>query len=622
MSHLLRRVGISALVALCFTAPAFARSVTIAWDANTESDLAGYVVRYGTAPGNYTVAIDVGNRTDFALTLDEFTTYYVAVEAYDVAGDHSPLSSEVVVGADYSTCDFSLNSTSANIGPSASSLTVGLTAQSACPWNAVSYSSWITISGRTATRGSGTVSLAIATNPTGTSRVGTVVIGGRSLLVVQGSASCTMSATAADFGVFVKEGGSGSIAVSASGAHCGWSASSDAAWLTFSGSASRSGTGPVAFTVAANSGAVREGHLTVAGTVFTIAQRARKRSDALDFDGRGADAFLYSVKSGDWTRYTWTRTTFAASQVGVSTPGMTILPADFNGDDRSDLFAYDTRTGVWARSISNADGTVRFVESVWQAGWAPTIADFNGDGHSDVFFYNPRTGAWVQWITQPSTLAFASNTGRFAPGWTVYRAVFDADGRDDLFLYNANAKRADRNAGKWAQALTGRGLDFVIKPGKTAWSTGATVVPADFTGDGLSEVFLLTASGRWTVVTFTAKGATSKGGQWAAGWSAWRATFNADNLADLFLYNPRNGRIRVLLRKGTNFTILKGAWSRGLSVQVADVNDDGLSDVIVYHATAGGWGSAMATAKPAAFVFQGGSFDKSRTLLAGHSMRP
>ena len=78
----------------------------------------------------------------------------------------------------------------------------------------------------------------------------------------------------------------------------------------------------------------------------------------------------------------------------------------------------------------------------------------------------------------------------FAPGWTVYRAVFDRDGRDDLFLYNANPKRTRRNAGKWAQAFTQSRLDFVVKPGKTAWSAGAAIVPADFSGDGLSDVFM------------------------------------------------------------------------------------------------------------------------------------
>ena len=93
------------------------------------------------------------------------------------------------------------------------------------------------------------------------------------------------------------------------------------------------------------------------------------------------------------------------------------------------------------------------------------------------------------------------------------------------------------------------------------------VIPADFSGDKLSDVFLMTASGKWTVATFTSKGPKFKGGQWAAGWSGWRADFNTDLLADLLLYNPKNGKYRVVLRKGTTFTILKGAWNRKLQVE-------------------------------------------------------
>lgn len=620
MSHLLRRVALVALVALGSTVPAFARSVTVAWDANTESDLAGYVVHYGTAPGTYTASVDVGNRTDFALDLDALTTYYVAVDAYNATGDHSPLSAEVVVGPDYSVCNFSLNTTNTSVGASASSLTVGLTTQSVCPWSASSFSNWITVSGRTATRGAATVSLSIAANSTGTSRVGTVVIGGRLLLVTQGSASCKFSASA-DLGLFVKEGGTGSVTVSASGTQCGWTAASDAPWLMVSGATSRSGPGKVGFAVAANPGGAREGHLSIAGTMFTIEQRARKRTEALDFDGLGADAFLYSAASGDWTRYTW-QGTFSAIQEGVFTTGMTVLPADFNGDERSDLFAYNPRTGVWARGISDADGTMRFEESVWQPGFAATIADFNGDGRSDVFFYNPRTGAWAQWITKAVTLEFMQRAGRFAAGWTVYRAVFDGDSRDDLFLYNASAKGKARSAGKWAQAITQSSLDFVVKPGKTAWAGAKVVIPADFSGDKLSDVFLMTASGKWTVATFTSKGPKFKGGQWAAGWSGWRADFNTDILADLLLYNPKNGKYRVVLRKGTTFTILKGAWNRKLQVGVTDLNGDGLSDAVVYDAGSGSWGTATAAAKAGVFVYRGGTFEKSRSLLADHAKRP
>jgi hypothetical protein len=625
MSHLLRRIGLTALVALCSAAPAFARSVWIEWDANKEPDIVAYVVRYGTASGEYKVAIDVGNRTKFALALDEFTTYYVAVEAYNTNGLHSALSSEITIPGDHSTCSFSLNPPSASVGSEATILTVGLTTQPDCPWNVASSSSWITVNKRTATKGSGSVSLAIAANSGGMPRVGTVVIGGRTLSVTQdsepGSQSCAVSATPNEFGVFSKDGGSGRITVAASGTGCAWTLSSDANWLTFTGSASRTGVGTVAFDVAANTGVAREGHLTVAGTRITITQQPGKRIEALDFDGRGADAFLYDKRSGDWIQYSW-HGTFMPTNDGVSSPGMTVLPADFNRDGRSDLFTYNARTGVWGRGIADEDGSIQLVESNWQNGWVPTIADFNGDGRSDVFFYQSRSGRWVQWITEPTTLAISQRSGRFEPGWTVYRAVFNRDGRDDLFLYNANPKTTDRNAGKWARALTQADLSFVVRPGRTRWSDSAAIVPADFTGNGLSDVFSLTRRGRWQVATFTAGGVTVNGGQWAAGWSARRGEFNGDGVTDLFLYNPTNGQFRVVLRKGTEFTVLRGTWGRKLSFDLTDLNGDGLSDIVSYDPRTGVWATAITTARGRSFVFAGGTFDRTLTLLAGHSRRP
>jgi Viral BACON domain/FG-GAP-like repeat len=621
MSHLLRRVAIIALLVLGYTVPALARTVTIVWDANTEKDLAGYVVYLGTMSRDYSASVDVGNRTDYVLDVDDFTTYYIAIEAYNAAGDRSPLSSEVVVAANSSACELTLNNPNVAVGALPSNVSVSLTATPECRWNATSYSSWIAVGGRTSSGAAGTVSLAVAANLTPQARVGTVWIGNQLLLITQAGVTCAVSAKAADFGTFVKEGGAASISVSANAAGCGWSVTSDAFWLKFSGASSRQGAGSVAFTVAANSGAARTGHLTVAGKVFTIAQRARKRVQALDFDGRGADAFLYNLKSGFWTQYSWTGA-FTARQSGVTTPGMTVLPADFNGDDRSDLFAYDKRTGVWGRSISAKDGSTSFTESVWQAGWVPTIVDLNGDGRSDVFFYNPRSGAWVQWITQPTTLAFTQRSGKFAAGWTVYRARFDGDARDDLFLYNANPKTSDRNAGKWAQVFTQGNYSFVVKPGRTPWTAGSTVLPVDFNGDGLSEVFILTKTGKWSVASFSAKGVTLTRGAWAASWQVFRAEFNGDNASDLFLFNSKTGQYRLAIRKGSSFTILRGAWSKGLVADVTDLNGDGRSDVVVYNPSVGTVGAARSTTKPGAFVYTGGSFGKGLTLLAGHPTLP
>ena len=54
-------------------------TVGLAWDANTEPDLAGYKIYYGTASGDYSHSNDVGNVTEYTLTdLDEGVTYYLA----------------------------------------------------------------------------------------------------------------------------------------------------------------------------------------------------------------------------------------------------------------------------------------------------------------------------------------------------------------------------------------------------------------------------------------------------------------------------------------------------------------------------------------------------------------
>jgi len=62
------------------------RDVTLAWDANTEEDLAGYQIHYGTEAGNYTTTIDVGNVIQYTIPgLEEGTEYNFAATAYDNA---------------------------------------------------------------------------------------------------------------------------------------------------------------------------------------------------------------------------------------------------------------------------------------------------------------------------------------------------------------------------------------------------------------------------------------------------------------------------------------------------------------------------------------------------------
>jgi fibronectin type 3 domain-containing protein len=70
--------------------------VTLAWDANTEPDLAGYRVHYGTASGSYTTSVDVHKVTTSSIgTLTAGQTYYFAVTAYDASGNESGYSNPV-----------------------------------------------------------------------------------------------------------------------------------------------------------------------------------------------------------------------------------------------------------------------------------------------------------------------------------------------------------------------------------------------------------------------------------------------------------------------------------------------------------------------------------------------
>ena len=84
------------LVALLVSVWARAEQVTLAWDANTELDLAGYKVHYGTASGSYTTSVDVHNVTTYTVTgLTAGPTYYFAVTAYNASNNESGYSNQV-----------------------------------------------------------------------------------------------------------------------------------------------------------------------------------------------------------------------------------------------------------------------------------------------------------------------------------------------------------------------------------------------------------------------------------------------------------------------------------------------------------------------------------------------
>ena len=85
----------AALLVLILSAPAFAGDITLAWDANTEADLAGYKIYFGSASHTYGPPIVIGSQTTYTITGLAPGTYYFAVTAYNTAGLESSFSNEV-----------------------------------------------------------------------------------------------------------------------------------------------------------------------------------------------------------------------------------------------------------------------------------------------------------------------------------------------------------------------------------------------------------------------------------------------------------------------------------------------------------------------------------------------
>ena len=250
-----------------------AAQVTVAWDLNSETDLSGYIVHYGTVSRNYQAHMVVGNNTRATISnLQAGVTYYIAVTAYDRFANESDYSNEV----SYSTslaCTYTLSPTSQSVPSTGGTGLVSVTAPPGCSWTAVSNAYWLMITSNSSRVASGTVNFSVSANSTAAARSGTLSVAGKTFIVNQSAPSCSFAISPGSQALG-SGGYTGTIAVTAQSG-CSWTARSNVTWISITSGSSGSGSGSVRYSVSANStAAARSGTLSVAGKTFIVNQSA------------------------------------------------------------------------------------------------------------------------------------------------------------------------------------------------------------------------------------------------------------------------------------------------------------------------------------------------------------
>jgi putative transposon-encoded protein len=312
-----------------------------------------------------------------------------------------------------------------------------------------------------------------------------------------------------------------SVSVTA-GTGCGWTATSNASWLTVVAGGSGGGNGTVTFAVAANGGGARTGTLTIAGLTFTVTQGAHVTLPG-DFDGDGkADITVFRPSTGTWFT---TRSTGGTAGVQWGNSSDVPVPGDYDGDGRIDVAVFRPGNGTWFIINSSTGGAVGIQ---WgNSSDRPVHGDYDGDGKTDVAVFRPSNGTWL--IVNSSTggatgVQWGNSADVTVPG------DYDGDGKTDVAVFRPAT-------GTWFIVNSGTGATTGIQWGNSADVT----VPGDYDGDGRTDVAVFRpSSGTWFIVR-SSTGATT-GLQWGNSADVpVPGDYDGDGKTDAAVFRPSNG---------------------------------------------------------------------------------
>ncbi len=248
------------------------------------------------------------------------------------------------------------DSTNFDSAGSASPVSVAVdVASPLCSWSASSDAAWITLSASGGT-GDGSFTFSVDANPATVARQGVITVSSGTasdvqITIDQDALPCAVTGFTPATAEFTAVGGNGSTTISTNGSNCGWSASSDAAWLVITSGASGTGTsGTIAYTVATNTvAASRTATITANGQTHVVTQAAADCTVSLDpatasFDAAGGSGSVSVTTNGD-----------ACSWSASSDAAWLVITSGDSGTGTSGTIAYTVATNTVAAARDGDD---------------------------------------------------------------------------------------------------------------------------------------------------------------------------------------------------------------------------------------------------------------------------
>jgi len=304
------------------------------------------------------------------------------------------------VAVSQNTCVYQLTPAARGFGIAGGDGTVSVVATRAdCDWTAAVDVGWITITSGGAGPGSKTLSYTVGANAGG-ERTGHITVGEATHTVTQEGLDCTvgLAPEARAFGV---EGGSGTVEVTLPSALCDWTARADVGWVTITSGGAGPGSKTLSYTVAANAGGGRTGHITVDGATHTVTQSGRGYAESFEGDVSGwrgtglwhlteresrspSHSFWFGDEaSGTYERLWWNRWGGSMRSSGnLSSP---VIPVT-GGQAAMLSFWY------W-REVESYTAQARDVTSVW--------VRYGAGAWQEVWRLDSRTASAATWTASP-----------------------------------------------------------------------------------------------------------------------------------------------------------------------------------------------------------------------------